>query len=122
MQEYQEALGLIRDGKVEKGRAALNDFIADNPKSPLLPNALYWLGESFYHEKRYGQAILTFKEVLRRFPKHHKSPASLLKIGYSYANLGDAQNARFYLETLIQEYPESEPAPMARNKLGQLGG
>lgn len=116
---YTEAVRLTRSGNTDKGRQMLRAFIMENPDSPLVPNAYYWLGETYYHDKRYAQAILTFKEVTSRFPKDPKAAASLLKIGYSYEMLGDKNNARFYLNALLQDYPKSDPAKLARKALDE---
>ncbi len=117
---YMAALDAARSGKTDKARALFNEFIADYPKSTLLPNALYWLGETYYHDNRYAQSILTFKEVTRRYPKNDKAAASMLKTGFAYERLGDTDNARFYLETLLEEYPGGQPAKLAREKLKTL--
>lgn len=117
---YEEGLSLVRAGEVDKGRRVLDSFIGDFPNHALVPNALYWMGETFYHEKRYAQAVLTFKEVVRRFPKHDKAAAAMLKVGFSYEKLGDNSNARFYLQTLVDEYPDSAPAQMARERVATL--
>jgi tol-pal system protein YbgF len=117
---YMAALDAAKSGKTDKARALLNEFIADHPKSTLLPNALYWLGETYYHDDRYAQSILTFKEVTRRYPKNDKAAASMLKTGFAYERLGDTDNARFYLETLLEEYPNGQPAKLAREKLKTL--
>lgn len=118
--EYDKGMALIRAEKTAEARAVFNDFLAAHPKHSLVPNALYWLGETYYHDKRYAQSILTFKEVARRFPKHDKAAAAMLKAGFAYDKLGDTSNARLYLETLVDEHPDSDPAALARTKLSQL--
>ncbi|MBA4358576.1 MAG: tol-pal system protein YbgF, partial [Desulfovibrio sp.] len=118
---YNEGMTLVRAERGEEGRKMLNEFLAAEPNSFLVPNALYWIGESHYLDKNYAQGILSFKEVTRRFPKHHKAAAALLKIGMSYAMLGEKDNATLYLRALLQDFPKSEPAPMARKKLAELG-
>jgi len=117
---YQKALNNVRSGNAVKGRKGLDTFLGNHPKSPLVPNALYWLGETYYHEKRYAQSILTFKDVIRRFPKHNKAAAAMLKIGFSYKQLGDIANAKFYLQALIEDYPSSGPAQIARKSLASM--
>jgi tol-pal system protein YbgF len=120
--QYGKALEILKAGQIEPARKAFADFLAQNPSSPLVPNALYWLGETFYADKNFPQAILTFKEVTRRFPEHHKAAAALLKIGMAYERAGDAENAAFYWKALLDGYPKSEPAGIARQKLkGQPG-
>ncbi|MDP3426095.1 MAG: tol-pal system protein YbgF, partial [Humidesulfovibrio sp.] len=118
---YTEGMTQVRAEHAAEGRKLLQDFVAAEPNSLLMPNALYWIGESHYVEKDYPQAILAFKEVTRRYPKHHKSAAALLKIGMSYAMLGEKDNASLYLRALLQDFPKSEPAPLARKKLAELG-
>ncbi|MGX7947864.1 tol-pal system protein YbgF [Oleidesulfovibrio alaskensis] len=117
---YQAGVKAVMNEDVKTGRSILEAFLADFPKSGLAPNASYWLGETYYHEKRYAEAILTFKEVVRNYPKHEKAAAAMLKTGYAYEMLGDKSNARFYLQTLVDEYSASEPAALARKRLKSL--
>ncbi len=119
---YQEGVRLVMNDKPAESRTVLTKFLQTYPTSKLAPNALYWLGETYYSEKRYAQSILKFKEVGQRFPKANKVPDSLLKIGLAYDKLGDAENARFYLNTLISDYPKSNPASIARSRLKEIGG
>ncbi|MGE4263360.1 MAG: tetratricopeptide repeat protein [Desulfovibrio sp.] len=119
---YDQGMTLVRAEKGEEGRVLLLKFLEIDPKSALVPNALYWIGESHYLDKNYAQAILSFKDVTRRFPKHHKAAAALLKIGMSYQMLGEKDNATLYLRALLKDHPKSEPAPAARKLLSELGG
>jgi len=119
---YNQGMTLVRAEKGEEGRAILSTFLETDPQSALVPNAVYWIGESYYLEKNYPQAILTFKDVTRRFPKHHKAAAALLKIAMSYQMLGENDNATLYLRALLKDHPKSEPAPAARKLLSELGG
>ena len=118
---YAEGMHQVTTEHSVEGRTTLQEFLSAEPGSVLVPNALYWIGESYYVEKNYPQAVLSFKEVTRRYPKHHKSAAALLKIGMSYAMMGEKDNASLYLRALLQDFPKSEPAPEARKKLAELG-
>jgi tol-pal system protein YbgF len=120
--QYEHALALLRKSKPEPAREAFNAFLKAHPKSSLVPNALYWIGETYYDQKDYAQAILSFKDVPRRFPKHPKAAAALLKTAMSYEQLGDKNNAAFYLRALLADYPDSDPARMAKTKLSGLAG
>jgi tol-pal system protein YbgF len=119
-QKYDQAVALIMDNKYQQARPLLNEFLETWPDHELAPNALYWLGETFYDEKDFTQAILTFKRVGNRFPEHHKNAAALLKIGYAYEELGDLDNARFHFELLLSEFPDSDAAALARERLAEL--
>jgi tol-pal system protein YbgF len=117
---YDAGLKHVLAGKTKEGRAELQRFIATYPKSALQPNARYWLGESYYHEKRYPESVVAFKDVHRLYPKHEKAAAALLKLGYAYAALGDKGNARFYLNVLLDDYGSTDPAALGRKKLRAL--
>jgi tol-pal system protein YbgF len=119
--DYRKGLDLVLGDKPEQGRAVLEKFVKTWPEHELVPNALYWIGESHYSEKRMDQAILTFMDVYRRYPDNPKAAAALLKTAYAYQKLGDLRNARFYLTVLLEDFPDSEPAPLARRKMAEIG-
>ncbi len=118
--EYARALSLLEAGKGAEARTLFTAFLEAHPSGSLAPNAGYWLGECEYSQKHYDKAILAFKNVIGKFPKHPKAAACLLKAGYAYERLGDKENARFYLNTLLEDFPASEPAGLARKKLATL--
>lgn len=117
---YEQGVRQVMGENYASGREILTNFLERHPDSGLAANALYWLGETYYGEKRYAQSILTFREVLEKHPKHPKAPDALLKIGYAYEKLGDVPNARFYLQAVLDEYPKADSAAKARTMLRQL--
>ncbi len=119
---YDAGLAKYQADDFDGARGAFDEFLKKYPKNDLTPNALYWKGETYYSQKDFAQAILTFKEVTGRFPKHHKSASALLKIGMSYEKVGDPDNAIFYLRALVEDFPQSDPAKLARKELNRLGG
>lgn len=119
---YKEGVRLVMNDQPVKARVLLEKYLAANPSAKLAPNALYWIGETYYSEKSFAQSILKFKEVSRRFPKASKVPAAMLKIGLAYDKLGDRENTLFYLRTLIEDYPKSDPAKIGRERLRAIEG
>jgi tol-pal system protein YbgF len=119
-QAYNEALSTLESGRAQAAEALFTNFLVTYPKSSLVPNAEYWLGECFYTQERYSDAVLAFQNVVTQYPDHHKASASLLKVGYAYERLEDRQNAVFYLQQLVENYPGSEPEPLARAALNRL--
>lgn len=117
---YKTALADLFAGRYKEAERGFRDFSERYPESSFLPNAGYWLGETYYSQDQYDSAILAFQSVAGKYPKHDKAAASLLKTGYSYEKLGDMPNARFYLQQLLTDYPESEPATLARAALDRL--
>lgn len=114
---YDSALALYHQGQYAKAGEAFSSFLAAHPGSPLAPNALYWKGECLYSQGKFDQAILAFKDVASQHPKHDKAAAALLKAGYAYAELNDMGNARFYWQLLVDDFPASAPAALAKKRL-----
>lgn len=117
---YEAALALQEAGKNSESRKAMNAFLETYPSSAYVPNALYWIGESYYSQLQWEQAILSFKDVASRFPKHAKAADALLKLGMCYEKLKDKENARFHYEALIEDFPGSRAAGLAKTRLSAL--
>jgi tol-pal system protein YbgF len=83
----------------------------------LAANALFWRGESFYQAKDYGQAILSYQEVIDKHPKSNKIPGALLKQGVSFITLGKDKPGRLLLEDLVKRFPDSSEAKRAKDLL-----
>ncbi|WP_020678261.1 tol-pal system protein YbgF [Geopsychrobacter electrodiphilus] len=112
---YQAALEKILNGSdFEGGRKALEAFIQKYPKHELQVNALYWIGEALYGEKKYEAAILKFQEVIQQHSDHPKAAAALLKQGKAFMALGDKQNAKTTWKTLVKTFPLSPEAEKAK--------
>ena len=115
---YEAALQLIRnESDFATGRKMLENFTRSYPKHDLYVNALYWIGEALYGEKKYELAILQFQDVISNFPAHPKAAAAMLKQALAFNALGDAQNAKTTMQKLVEEYPDSTQADAARKYL-----
>ena len=117
---YDYALGLIKNGDTKKGREVLNTFAAKYPDHRLMQNVFYWKGETFYAEKDYESAILSFQDVVDKFAGGEKAPDAMLKQGLSFQALNDNRNARILYELLLSKYPKSPAAERARQRLAEL--
>ncbi|MDR2489359.1 MAG: tol-pal system protein YbgF [Desulfovibrio sp.] len=117
--EYDKALALYYSGQYEKAQEQFSDFLSRHPSNSLAPNTVYWQGECLYARKKFDSAIILFKDLAAKYPKHSKAAAALLKAGFAYEKIGDMENARFYWQILIDDFPRSEPASIARKLLAQ---
>jgi tol-pal system protein YbgF len=114
-QEYSAALATFRSR--EHGQAVLDfiDFIAKYPKHSLAGNAQYWIGEAYWAQRDYRQALVEFEKVSEYGPG--KAPDALVKIGLCHARLRDASRAEQAWQRVIREYPKSEAAGLAQSLL-----
>lgn len=117
---YKLALDTLRSGEISRGRDLFTAFIEQFPGNKLVPNAKYWIGESYYLEKNYEQAIVEFQKVIKEFPGKEKTTAAIFKQALSFRELGDNKSARYLLKELIDKYPKSEEVSLAKETLQQL--
>ncbi len=117
---YRQAKQAFDQGDSETARKKFSELIERYPKSERTDNAQFWIGEIYYREKWYEKAILEYQKVIENYPKGNKVPASLLKQGFAFLNLGDKANARIILQELIRKYPQTNEAKIAKDKLDEL--
>jgi len=98
----------------------LNSFAANHKDSPLADNALYWAARCYAARRDQNQAISKFYDLVQRYPKGDKAPAALWAQGNLFIELGDSPDARLAFSKLIRDYPSSEEAGRARQKLSEL--
>ena len=117
---YRMAKQAFDQGDSAAARKKFEELIRRFPNSERADNAQFWIGEIYYREKWYEKAILEYQKVIENYPKGNKVPASLLKQGLAFSNLGDKSNSRLILEELIKKYPKSNEAKIAKDKVKDL--
>ncbi len=118
--QYQAAFNLLKDGRYEEAEGALRDFATKYPQHELASNAVYWLGEAHYVQRDYPAALAAFESVIRDYAGTRKSPDALLKAGYCQHELKRFGNARALLTRVVEEYPDTQAAADARERLQRL--
>ncbi len=107
-------------GNYDLAIAGFRNFVKQNPSSVLAADAQYWLGESLYSKKDYKSASEEFGVFRKNYPKSEKNPAALLKEGYALAEAGDRSRAVATLKQVVERFPYSDEANLAKEKLADL--
>lgn len=92
-------------------------YLENFPESPLSDDALFWIGECFFSQKKFEDAIEKFNDLILNYPHGDKVPASYLKKGFSLAELGKTDEALSVLKLLISKYPLEEETKIAQQKI-----
>ena len=117
-QAYQSAFDLLKSGRYEDAAAALRQFITTYPAGSYADNAQYWLGETHYITRRFDLALQEFQRLVSEYPGSQKLAGALLKIGYTHDELGNKAEAEQVLSDLVERYPQSAAAGLARDRTG----
>lgn len=114
---YMAAYQALREGKTTQAREKFNSILKDYPNNEYSDNARFWIGEAYYKEENYPDAILAYEELFKNNPDSDKVPGAMLKQGLAFYSIKDEKTGKIILEKLIEKYPESEPAKLARKKI-----
>ena len=112
---YQAAMDLYKKGYYDQAAARFAQLAGQSPTNALAPNALYWLGECFYSQTLYREAMSEFGRVVQDYPNSNKAPDAMLKIAYSMSKLKDGPAAMAVLRELLVRYPKSQAANTVRS-------
>lgn len=114
---YQAALTTFRSR--EYGQAVLEflDFLSIYPKHPLAGKAQYWIGEAYYIQRDWRQALVEYEKVLTLDGRSGTMPEALLKIGLCYQNLREPVRAQQNWRRVVADHPDSDAAQKARGLL-----
>lgn len=118
---YKRAYDQFTKGDIGNAKEGFKKFLGTHPKSKLAENAHYWLGECYFAEKKYEEAILEFDEVIKKYPKGNKVPDALYRQGLAFLEMKDIINAKLILREVIKRFPKSDQAKRARKKLQEIG-
>ncbi len=106
-QAYERAYGFLLQQNYGAAQAGFTDFLKSYPRDSLVPNALYWLGETHYVQRNYADAAEAFDLVTQGFGNSPKAPDSMLKRGMALALLGKKPEACGVLGQLPAKYPSA---------------
>ncbi|SFL77092.1 tol-pal system protein YbgF [Desulfomicrobium norvegicum] len=121
-EDYARALKSYQNGRHAPARELFAAFMRKFPSHRLIPNALYWTGETWYAQGRYDRAMEFFARVVRDHPRHAKSADALLKLAYSELRQGRPAQAGAYLQQLESRYPDSPASRLGRQARGRIQG
>lgn len=96
-------------------------YLEQFSESPVADNALYWIGECYFSQEKFEEAIEQFNKLILNYPQGDKIPAAYLKKGISLTELGKKEEALSVFKLLISKYPLEEETKIAQQKIKELG-
>jgi tol-pal system protein YbgF len=101
-------------------RRLLEAFINRNATDGRAPMAQYLIGESYYNEQRYANAIGAYTKVVDNYKNSEVVPDAMFKNGLAFHALKYCGDARIYFQELLRRYPKTEWKKDANEELRKL--
>ncbi|MGO1502686.1 MAG: tol-pal system protein YbgF [Marinobacter sp.] len=115
---YRAIQDLIhKQKKYDEAISRLYEFIDKYPEGDLTVNAYYWLGEVYLAKPQLKQARQAFSIVSTRYGDHRKAPDAVYKLGVTLDRLDEKTEARSQMEQVVNDYPKSDAARLAKKFL-----
>ena len=90
------------------------------PTSERVPDALYFVGQSFSSENP-DSASAYYRKVVKEYPTSPRAASALYNLGLLAERRKDKAGARDAYNQLTQRYPKSDEAALARDRLKAIG-
>ncbi len=116
---YKSGFAKLKADDAAGAESAFASLVKSQPKSPLLFESLFLLGEAQYRQKKYEEACASLERVRKEAPRHEVLPKVLFRLGLAKCELEDWKGALETLSALASAKPDFEnlaEAELARGR------
>jgi tol-pal system protein YbgF len=105
--DYDAAYAYILQRQYEQAEMGFRQFLQSHPRDRLVPDAIYWLGESYLARNRPREAAEQFLKISTEHARSTKAPDAMLKLGVALNALGAREQACATFAELERKYPQA---------------
>jgi tol-pal system protein YbgF len=116
-QLYEKAYSYYQKGDLQNAKKLFEEYIKKFPKGNWLGQAYFWIGEIYFKEQKYEEAILNYQKLIELPGWNPLKPSAMLKQAQAFKALGDTEASKILLKKLINQYPQSKEAEVAKKLL-----
>jgi tol-pal system protein YbgF len=113
-EEYERAMGMLRQADYDGAEKSFQSFIDKFPKDKMVDNAKYWHAETLYVRGKFLDAASGFADAYQQNPQGSKAPDSLLKLSMSLEGLNKTSEACASLKQLKLQFPNASSSIRSR--------
>ena len=108
--QYNAAIEAYRNGQYAQAEEQLKAFLAANGSHRLAPDAIFYLGETYFQRSRPREAAEQYLKLSTDFSKSARAPEGMLRLGQSLAALGSNEHACATFAEVGRRYPTAATA------------
>jgi tol-pal system protein YbgF len=117
---YDMAWADYAGGQYDLAIQGFTDFIRTFPKLDQAGAAQYYIGETYYAQGKYRDAVTAYERVISDYPNNAKVPDAYYKRGLALNVLGQTDRARESWEFAAKNFPNVDAGRLSKQKLDQL--
>jgi tol-pal system protein YbgF len=114
---YSQAYADYARGNFDLAIQGFGEYLQAYPGTDFTDNAQYWIGECLYGKKMYAEAIDAWNVLFKDYPSSDKLPDGRVKKGMALERLGRKSQALVEYRYVVDRYPNSQAARIARERL-----
>jgi tol-pal system protein YbgF len=118
---YTQGLSYYNGGQYDLSIQSFQDYLKYYKDTDRASNAQFYIGECYYSQQDYKRAIDAYDDCIEKYPAGNKAAAAQLKKGFSLLALDQKTAGIRELRSLVQRFPDSHEAELARQRLKKLG-
>jgi tol-pal system protein YbgF len=116
---YDDALKAFKSRKYDVASKGFKSIIDGGSNADLTSRSKYWLGETYFAQKKYKEALQLFQEAIKLKNSDKKADAQFM-IAQTYERLGSKTKAKEAYEKVVKNYPMSKNVKRAKARWAQL--
>jgi tol-pal system protein YbgF len=105
--EFDAAYSSFSQKQYDQAEMGFRRFLQSNPRDRLVPEATFWLGETYLQRGRHREAAEQFLNVSSEHPDAAKAPDALLRLGMALNGMGARDRACAVYAELDRKYPQA---------------
>ena len=118
---YSNGLRDLNGKKYDLAAQEFGDYLKFYGTTDLASNAQFYVGEIYFAQQQYDQAIDAYSKVINNYPKSFKLAPAHLKRALGLIALGEKNSGVSELRMVVKSYPGTDEERRAKAKLQELG-
>jgi len=95
-------------------------FLKTFPRSEMADDAQFTIGETYFVQNRWADAIAAYNQVIQNYPMGNAVPGAYYKRGLAQERLGQLDAARESWNTVLKTAPDSDEGRLAKQNLDRV--
>lgn len=106
--KFLYAVTFFNSKQYDKAITRLADFVKNNSKDSLAPEAQYLIGLSYHQKKVFGSAIEEWVKLINQYPDNELSQEAYIHIGDLYFRGGKFEDSAKFFGQFREKWPQSK--------------